>query len=238
MNNFDDQAEHEDPLAKYTRQLANYTLWLMFATVLSTAAVVWTAYSTKQFHDFAEQQAADLKRSLEMTQTAIFVGNRQAAAAESAIEEGRQATKKQLRAYLAQLDIDTENILSTSLTTILHVKNVGATPAVRMAYRAATAVVGKKENVTPPSPYGDARDPSASVEVLGAGIDTIERIFRPNYSFDEIENLRSKKSILIVWGIVWYDDIFGVSHYTRFCKYFDEIDFRRWNLCASHNDVS
>jgi hypothetical protein len=238
MNNFDDQAEPEDALAKYSRQLAKYTLWLMLATVFSIATAVSTAYSIKQLRDFAEQQAVDMQRSLEMTRTAIFVGNRQAAAAESAIEEGRQANKKQLRPYLVESDIDTENILSTSLSTIFHVKNVGATPAVRMAFRAATAVVGKRENVTPPSPFGEARDQSALVEVLGAGIETSKRILRPNYSYEEIENLRSKKYILIVWGIVWYDDIFGASHTTRFCKYFDEVEFRRSNLCASHNDAT
>ena len=169
-------AEREDPLAKYTRQLASYTLWLMLATTVAMAAAVWTAYSTKELRDFAAQQAEDMKKSLEMTRNGIFAGNRQAKAAEDAIEQARQAAKNQLRAYIVQTAIDTKNILTTSLTSVIHLKNVGVTPAVRMAFRMAGAVVKKTEDINPPSPFGEGRDQSAPVEVLGAGVDTDEKV--------------------------------------------------------------
>jgi HAMP domain-containing protein len=160
------QNEREDDrLARYTLQLARYTKWLMFAAVLSMAATIWIAYSTRQLRDFAEQQAGDMKTSLEMTRNAIFAGNRQAAAAETANDQARESAKIQLRAYVVQTSIETQNIISGNLTSIFHIKNVGQTPAINLGFAVHSEVVAPTNNVVPSYDFSKARDPSVATEI-------------------------------------------------------------------------
>jgi hypothetical protein len=202
------------------------------------AATIWIAYSTKQLRDFADQQAGDMKTSLEMTRNAIFAANRQAAAAETANDQARESAKVQLRAYVVQTSIETQNIINGNLTSIFHMKNVGQTPAINLGFAVHSEVVAPTNNVVPSYEFSKARDPSVATEILGAGIDTSERIIRDRFSDEELDSVRKKKAMLIVWGVVWYDDIFGQPHSMRFCKSFKDADFARWNVCSSHNDAS
>jgi hypothetical protein len=202
------------------------------------AATVWIAYSTKQLRDFAEQQAKDMKESLKMTEGAITVGNRQAAAAEAANDHMRETAKHQLRAYVVQTNVDTNNALTSGQETVVHLKNVGQTPAINMGFGFAVKVATPTGDIKPPFEFSLVRDATAPVEMLGAGIETSERIINAPISDRDLDSLRKKKSILIVWGAFWYDDIFGNAHYTRFCKSFENADFAHWNTCASHNDAS
>jgi hypothetical protein len=227
-------------LTKFSSQLAQYTTWLMFATVLLTIAIVWTAYSTEQLRRFAEQQAKDMSAALQTTRSAIVAANRQAGAVEAANDISNETSKKQLRAYLSQLTIETENSMKAEMTSIFYYRNTGLTPAVDLRFFAAEQIVASPggEPFSPPYTFQKSRWESADrAGILGGGSERSDRVVRSRKFNDlEIEEFRSGKKVYVVWGEIHYADIFGTSHYLRFCKYFERAELARSIVCATHTD--
>jgi hypothetical protein len=143
-------------LEAYTLDLARYTKWLMFATVLSAIASVlsmictgWMAWYTKDLRNFAAQQAKDMTQTIELTLKSIETANRQAAAAEKANEAVAAVAERQLRAYLTMERHDTYRSVSvngiTSPTKFMFMgwsmKNVGQTPAYKVTSYKEEAII-------------------------------------------------------------------------------------------------
>jgi hypothetical protein len=227
-------------LTKHSSQLAQYTTWLMFATVLLTVATVWTAYSTEQLRKFAEQQAKDVSAALQMTRSAIVAANRQAGAVEAANDISNETSKKQLRAYISQQTIETENSMKAEMTSIFYYKNTGLTPGIDLRFFAAGQIVASPggEPFSPPYNFQKSHWESADrAGILGGGSERSDRIVRSRKFNDiEIEEFRSGKKVYVVWGEIHYADIFGTSHYLRFCKYFERAELARSIICATHTD--
>jgi hypothetical protein len=52
----------------------------------------------------------------------------------------------------------------------------------------------------------------------------------------ELSEFRAGTKIYLVWGVMYYADVFGKNHYTRFCRYFKNGELNRWVLCKTDND--
>lgn len=59
-------------------------------------------------------------------------------------------------------------------------------------------------------------------------------------SSSEYQNLRQGKSYIAVWGEIWYQDIFGVNHWSKFCKEGDpagRVPDAQDKKCVEYSDV-
>jgi hypothetical protein len=230
----------EDAHSNYTIKMERYTRWLMIATLFSIFCTGWIVWSIKEFRDLAAQQSKYINDSFETTRYAIFATNRHAEAMEKANDLAAETSRNQLRAYVSLLAISTQNPFEKNMSSSFSYKNVGQTPALSLRTLSDAAVVSPQgSDVKPPRtfPASYDRDSDPTI-VLGAGVDTSDSVNKGLALFKETElvEFRAGSKIYVVWGVIYYADVFGKAHYTRFCRYFKNDELNRWSLCKTDND--
>jgi hypothetical protein len=118
--------------------------------------------------------------------------------------------------------------------------NTGRTPARKMTFKARAAVMPfplPKETHLP-----EGTDEGEQWNILGpqqqANMFAVVDGFRPDEEVEPIKRGTGDKS-LYVWGLVTYEDVFGDSHFTRFCQriYWDLKDQVRGIYVPGRNDA-
>jgi hypothetical protein len=226
-----------DPLSKSTIRLERFAKWLTAATLVSIFCTAWVAWSIHELHDFAFQQAKSVNDSIEISRYAILAANRRAEATEKIYDLAAETSRSQLRAYVSVLGISTQNAFEKNMASSLNYKNVGQTPALGLRTLTDAAIISSSgSDVKPPrtysTSYGVDNEPTIA---LGGGIaasDPVNRTFREG----ELEEFRAGTKLYVVWGAIYYSDVFGKNHYTRFCRYFKNGELSRWILCQTGND--
>jgi hypothetical protein len=226
-----------NPLSKSTIRLDRFAKWMMATTIVSVFCTAWIAWSIHELHDFAFRQAKSVSDSIEIARYAILAANRRAEATEKTYDLAAETSRRQLRAYVSVLGISTQNAFEKNMSSSLNYKNVGQTPALGLRTLTDAVIISSSgSDVKPPRAYstsygGDNETPTA----LGGGIaasDPVSRTFKES----ELEEFRAGSKLYVVWGAIYYSDVFGKSHYTRFCKYFKNGELSRWMLCQTGND--
>jgi hypothetical protein len=228
-----------DPLSKSTIRSERYTRWLMAATLVSAiVCTAWIAWSIRELHNFALQQANSVKDSIEIARYGILAANRRAEATEKTYDLAAETSRSQLRAYVSVLGISTQNAFEKNMSSSLNYKNVGQTPA--LGIRALTDVViipSSGSDVKPPRTYSTSYGgDNESTIALGGGIVASDPVSNRAFKDAELEEFRAGSKLYVVWGAIYYSDVFGKNHYTRFCRYFKNGDPGRWTLCQAGND--
>jgi len=226
-----------DPLSKSIIRLEWFAKWLMAATLASVICTAWIAGSMYQLHDFAVRQAKSVTDSLEVSRYAILAANRRAEATEKANDLAAETSRNQLRAYVSVLGVSTQNAFEKNMASSLNYKNIGQTPALGLRTLIDAVIISSSgSDVKPPrtysTSYGVDNEPTTA---LGGGIaasDPINRTFKDA----ELEEFRAGSKLYVVWGAIYYSDVFGKNHYTRFCRYFKNGELGRWMLCQTGND--
>jgi hypothetical protein len=226
-----------DPLSKSTIRLERFAKWLMAATLVSIFCTAWIAWSIYELHDFAFRQAKSVNDSIEISRYGILAANRRAEATEKTYDLAAETAQSQLRAYVSVLGISTQNAFEKNMSSSLNYKNVGQTPALGLRTLTDAVIISSSgSDVKPPrtysTSYGGDNEPTTA---LGGGIaasDPVNRTFKEA----ELEEFRVGSKLYVVWGVIYYSDVFGKNHYTRFCKYFKNGELSRWTLCKTDND--
>jgi hypothetical protein len=226
-----------DPLSKSTIRLERFAKWLTAATLVSIFCTAWVAWSIHELHDFAFQQAKSVNDSIEISRYAILAANRRAEATEKIYDLAAETSRSQLRAYVSVLGISTQNAFEKNMASSLNYKNVGQTPALGLRTLTDAVIISSSgSDVKPPrtysTSYGVDNEPTIA---LGGGIaasDPVNRTFKEG----ELEEFRAGTKLYVVWGAIYYSDVFGKNHYTRFCRYFKNGELSRWILCQTGND--
>jgi hypothetical protein len=226
-----------DPLSKSTIRLERFAKWLMAATLVSIFCTAWIAWSIHELHDFAFRQAKSVNDSIEISRYAILAANRRAEATEKTYDLAAETSRSQLRAYVSVLGISTQNAFEKNMASSLNYKNVGQTPALGLRTLTDAVIISSSgSDVKPPrtysTSYGVDNEPTIA---LGGGIaasDPVNRTFKEG----ELEEFRAGTKLYVVWGAIYYSDVFGRNHYTRFCRYFKNGELSRWILCQTGND--
>ena len=226
-----------DPLSKFTIRLERFAKWLMAATVVPVVCTAWIAWSIHGLQDFAFRQAKSVSESIEISRYAILAANRRAEATEKTYDLAAEASRSQLRAYVSVLGISTQNAFEKNMASSLNYKNVGQTPALGLRTLTDAVIISSAgSDVKPPRTYSTSfGGDNEATTALGGGIaasDPISRTFKES----ELEEFRAGSKLYVVWGVIYYSDVFGKSHYTRFCKYFKNGEPSRWMLCQTGND--
>jgi hypothetical protein len=226
-----------DPLSKSTIRLERFAKWLMAATLASVFCTGWIAWSIYELHDFAFRQAKSVSDSIEISRYAIVAANRRAEATEKTYDLAAETSRSQLRAYVSFLGVSTQNAFEKNMASSLNYKNVGQTPALGLITLTDAAIISSSgSDVKPPrtysTSYGGDNEPTIALGGGIAGSDPVNRTFKEA----ELDELRAGSKLYVVWGVIYYSDVFGKNHYTRFCRYFKIGEVSRWNLCQTGND--
>jgi hypothetical protein len=234
-----EQLAKKDQLSKSTIRSERYPKWLMPATFVSAIFfAVWVTWSIHELRNFAFQQAQSVNDSLEIAQHGILAANRRAEAIEKTYDRAVEASRTQLRAYVSVLGISTQNGFEKSMFSSLNYKNVGQTPA--LGLRALTDVVivaASGSDVKPPRMYSTSYsgDDETTI-VLGEGITKSDPVSNRPFKEAELGEFRAGSTVYVVWGAIYYSDVFGKNHYTRFCRYYQKGEPGRWSPCQTGND--
>jgi hypothetical protein len=220
-----------------TIRLERFAKWLIAATLVSIFCTGWIAWSIYELHDFAFRQAKSVNDSIEISRYAILAANRRAEATEKTYDLAAETSRSQLRAYVSVLGISTQNAFEKNMASSLNYKNVGQTPALGLRTLTDAVIISSSgSDVKPPrtysTSYGGDNEPTIT---LGGGIaasDPVNRTFKEA----ELEEFRAGSKLYVVWGVIYYSDVFGKNHYTRFCRYFKNGELGRWTLCQTDND--
>ena len=226
-----------DLLSRSAIRLERFANWLMAATLVSVFCTAWIAWSIYELHDFALRQAKSVNESIEIVRYAILAVNRRAEATEKTFDQNAEASQSQLRSYVSILGIATQNAFEKNMASTLNYKNIGQTPALGIRTLIDAAIIPSSgSDVKPPrvypTSYGGDNEPG---NALGGGIaasDPVNKSFRDT----ELEEFKAGSKLYVVWGAIYYSDIFGKNHFTRFCRYFKNGELGRWMLCQTGND--
>ncbi len=226
-----------DPLSKSAIRSERFAKWLMAATLVSVFCTAWIAWSIYELHDFALRQAKSVNDSIEIARYAILAMNRRAEATEKSFDQTAEASRSQLRAYVSILGISTQNAFEKTMASTLNYKNIGQTPALGLRTLIDAAIIpSTASDVKPPRVYPTSYggDNEAAVALGGgiAGSDPVNKTFKDT----ELEEFRAGSKLYVVSGVIYYSDIFGQNHFTRFCRYFRNGELGRWMLCQTGND--
>jgi hypothetical protein len=224
-------------LSRSTIRLERFARWWTMATLISVLCAAWMAWTTYELHQFAFREAKSVNESIEISRYAILAMNRRAETTEKTLELAAETSRNQLRAYVSVLGIATQNAFERTMASSLNYKNVGQTPALGLRTLIdAVMIPSTSADVKPPraysTSYGGDNEPTVA---LGGGIATSDPV---NKSFKdaELEEFRAGGKLYVVSGALYYSDVFGKSHYTRFCRYFKNGELGRWMLCQTGND--
>lgn len=192
--------------------------WVAWGTLLLVVVTAILARYTyllwRDAKDSSSRQAADTKRSLEIS-TAV------AEAATLQAKLARDRTAMQMRAYVSvqsgmyfYQDKQTGNYFGASQIPVL---NTGMTPAHDLSFRATAAVleVPLPLDFDYPLPLSNG-----SQAVLGPHQTFLIGDLIPQGEISDADVqaiLRNEGKAFFVWGEVKYRDVFEEEHYTRFC---------------------
>lgn len=229
----------ENPLSKSTVRLERYTRWLIAATLVSAIfCTAWITWSIHELRNFALQQAKSVTDSIEISRYGILAANRRAEATEKTYDLAAETSRRQLRAYVSVLGISTQNAFEKNMSSSLNYKNVGQTPA--LGLRTLTDVViipSSGSDVKPPRTYSTSYDGDDEAGVaLGGEIVASDPVNNRAFKEADLVEFRAGSKLYVVWGVIYYSDVFGKKHYTRFCRYFKNGEASRWSPCQTGND--
>ena len=196
------------------------------------------AYLLHELHNFALQQAKSVKDSIDISRYGILAANRRAEATEKTYDLAAESSRNRLRAYVSVLGISTQNAFEKNMSSSLNYKNVGQTPALGLRTMTDVVIISSSgSDVKPPRTYptsygGDNK----STIALGGGIAASDPFNNRAFKETELEEFRAGSKLYVVWGVLYYSDIFGKDHYTRFCRYFKFGEVNRWTFCQTDND--
>lgn len=230
---------NKKPLSKSTVQSERYTRWLIAATLVSAIlCTAWITWSIHELRNFAFQQAKSVADSIEISRYGILAANRRAEATEKANDLAAENSRSQLRAYVSVLGISTQNGFEKNMSSNFNYKNVGQTPALGLRILTDVVIIPSSgSDVIPPRTYPTSYDGDNEATVaLGGGIVVSDPINNRAFKEADLVEFKAGSKLYVVWGAIYYSDVFGKKHYTRFCRYFKNGEASRWAPCQTGND--
>ena len=225
--------------SKSSVQLERYTRSLIAVTLVSAiVCTAWITWSIHELRNFAFQQAKSVTDSIEISRYGILAANRRAEATEKTYDLAAETSRSQLRAYVSVLGISTQNAFEKNMSSSLNYKNVGQTPALGLRIQTDVVIIPfSGSDVKPPRTYSTSYDGDIEATVaLGGGIVASDPVNNRAFKEADLVEFRAGSKLYVVWGAIYYSDVFGKKHYTRFCRYFKSGEASRWAPCQTGND--
>jgi hypothetical protein len=222
-----EEAQDREEKTSTDRRLMIFTGLLVIVGIGQGIVFAWQRWQLKKTVAIASDQSIDMKHSIAeatraagaMEEVAKHVAI-SAKAAQESVATVRDATSRQMRAYLAVLigaGIYQGREKQFRFEGKPVIVNSGFTPAHKVRYRAHARIMATP---VPPDFEFEIENPLDAGTTIGAQQNSMMSALVQDYVPDEqVEDIKSgKKQALHVWGCVWYEDVFGESHLTEFCQ--------------------
>jgi hypothetical protein len=180
-------------------------------------ASIQTAANQSKSMEQSVKEASRLASAMEVVSKEIAIS---AKAATDSVTALKERAAKQMRAYLSVVigsGVYQERDKQLRFEAKPNLVNAGHTPAHNVKYKAKAEIL--------PVPLPDDFSFPLSVDFLGGALlgpqqTAFMSAIVDNYCDDaEINDIKvGKGKALFVWGVVYYEDVFGDSHYTKFCQ--------------------
>lgn len=161
-----------------------------------------------------------IRRSIEDTKIAASAAQKSADVAEKSVEIMSDTAKKQLRAYLS-VTIGSgsfqDRFSKIKFEVVPSLDNSGSTPAHKITYWAKSEILPVPLPDDFNFPHVDNKFQSSFVlgPNQGISLNAIVDEYIPDSEVEEVKIGNNRR--VYIWGIVSYEDVFGDSHYTKFC---------------------
>ena len=216
----EEKAANDRKLVEFTGRLVLATAVLAIIGFFQLIVFGLQARRLRQTVEAGAEQSRAMERSIAeanrlasaMENVAKDIAVSSKAAAESVIAV-RERTAQQMRAYLCVIvgsgtfQDRANNLKFVASPTLI---NCGHTPAYKVSYKAKAAIL--------PVPLPDE---AVGGSVLGPQQNaTLHGIVDDFCADEEVEDIKvgAQGKVLYIWGIVNYKDVFGESHFTKFCQ--------------------
>ena len=189
-------------------------------TVVLTFSTIGLWRETRRLADGAKEQAEDMKSSIAEAARAATAMEKLAVNSEASLIAGRKLASQQMRAYVtvvtgsANYQEKAKNIFFAAMP---HFVNTGHTPAHNVRFKHKAEIL----NINLPSDFAFP----LPIEIIGGSIIGASQNTEVTIAIkhfvpdDEIAGIKAGHTqALFIWGIVYYDDVFGEPHETRFCQ--------------------
>lgn len=211
--------------------IGNVIQGLVGAATIALTFLLWRV-ARKQAQIY-QRQSDLMEGALEISTKAAEAGVVAAEAARLAVDEAQKASQIELRAYIGLDSAKIKNVSAGKRPAfLLQFKNAGRTPARNVVLWSTYKYDGVPETI--------ARSPGASTSNSTVSPDGViggpQELSRP-LSAAEVAAIRAGKAALYVFGEVTYEDIFGVTRYTRFNLIHGGAEAGALMVCATGNDA-
>jgi len=159
-----------------------------------------------------------------------------------------RSSERQLRAYVTVEPLGMEGVITPTLFEKALVRNTGQTPAYKIVVKWTFDIfdypfpIGRTPVVYGDIPVVGEPIPRHFGAILGPGRE-VTAILRAERNFSPEEGTAISKpnprKVLAGIGVVYYTDIFGGNHYTKFCHIFSNFGAQGTvSWCPYHNDAN
>lgn len=193
-------------------------------TILSTIAIAFfTATlwrSTSALESSATQQGNDMRDSIREAGRSATAMEKVATATINNANLMQSILHQQMRAYISVIiggAIFQERSKNLRFAGKPRIVNTGHTPAHKVGFKIRAGIFS---NPLPIDFDFKLPDEIIGAHVIGTGhFNDITGIVDDYVSDDQVGSIKTgNESALFVWGIVFYEDVFGEPHETRFCQ--------------------
>jgi hypothetical protein len=214
--------------ANTENQGKTYTLTKFNVFIAAATFVVVTAYATIAYLQWQEMIGAT-------------------DAARDAVHEARlnrQQSDRTFKATIEQFHLDQrawlgfgemQAPLEVGKPFLIHFsfQNSGKTPALNVQEKHEVRPINKGEILK--FTYKDVTgEPSRTVVLPNAGFRADFPANLGQMTSPQVEDVKSGKTRIYLYGKATYDDVFGGHHWVTFCN---ELDSRGWHACAEYNET-
>jgi hypothetical protein len=232
-----------EPTAKLT---IVFTGVIAIATALYAIFSGWTLYEirrgsgdTHALAEAAKAQTEKMAESLRKTDILVDAATKSARAAQDgvaltrkSVEDAARSFQVGERAWLTVKEISIEVNVGGESRITARFTNTGKTPALHV--RVVTRVQWGPSATEKPDFHYSETDAEGESIVSPTGETAIEETkWAPSPA--DVENLKSGKMALFVFGSVYYKDIFNRPHRTDYCGKFSPEGKAAFKRCLEHN---
>lgn len=220
-----DEREHHRIERGYWRLT---TFLTFFAVAGAIATVIISNWTLKEAHKATNE------------------ARRQADEAALQVKISKDTEERQLRSYMIAERYDAKILTKGIINQYIQVRNGGQTPAYHVMAKIACGLFDFpfKSGIPPylfgdkPISYGVFTGATDVSSVFGPGQSIVSLYKLANFSNDDYKKFQNRKKVMVISGVIYYDDIFGAQHHTKFCEYVTGGISNASTTCDKGNDAN
>lgn len=174
-------------------------------------------------------------RAAKASETSAKAAEESAKAAMESAELTKESLTIVQRAYVALKSIDVDWIANPNQTPAFRIvlRNAGSTPAIAGVFSAECRLIDP-QSASGPSVPPYSRSPQICIAI--APHDEFKHTIVQPLNDGELFAIRGNRKVILIWGVLAYEDIFGAKHTSRFCAVYSNADGVK--LTPFHYEIS